>query len=73
VVDSEEEYEEEVRVEVEVRSFLITAHIQEIWQGTVRTLVPLVAIATHSNMLLKISLFWWPNFRRDEEETNKYN
>jgi hypothetical protein len=54
VVDSEEEDEVEAWVEVEVRSFVITVHNQDIWQGTVRTLVPLAATATHLNMLLKI-------------------
>jgi hypothetical protein len=54
MVDSEEEDEEEAWVEVEVRSFVITAPIQVTWQGTVRTLVPLAATATHLNMLLKI-------------------
>jgi hypothetical protein len=55
-VDSVEEDEEEVWVEVNVRSFVITAHRQEIWQGTVKTLVPLATTATHLNMLLKIVL-----------------
>ena len=50
VVDSKEEEEEEAWVEVEVRSFVITAHIQDTWQGTARTLVPLAATATHLNM-----------------------
>jgi hypothetical protein len=50
VVDSEEEDEEEVWVEIEVRSFLIIVHSQDIWQGTVRTLVPLATTATHLNM-----------------------
>jgi hypothetical protein len=50
MVDSEEEDEEEVWVKVKVRSFVITTHIQVIWQGTVKTLVPLVVTATHLNM-----------------------
>jgi hypothetical protein len=50
MVDSEEEDEQEAWVEVEVRSFLITTHNQDTWQGTVRTLVPLVATAMHLNM-----------------------
>jgi hypothetical protein len=50
VVDSEEEDKEEVWVEVEVRSFVITAHSQVIWQGTVKTLVPLTVTETHLNM-----------------------
>jgi hypothetical protein len=50
VVDSYEEDEEEVWVEVEVRSFVITAHIQVTWQGTVKILVPLVVTATHLSM-----------------------
>jgi hypothetical protein len=54
MVDSEDEKEEEAWVEVEVRSFVITAPSQEIWQGIVRALVPLVATATHLNTLLKI-------------------
>jgi hypothetical protein len=49
-VDSEEEEEEEVWVEVEDISSAITVHIQDTWQGTVRTLVPLAATVTHSNM-----------------------
>jgi hypothetical protein len=56
VVDSEEEDEEEAWVAVEVRSFVITMHIQVTWQGIVRTFVPLVANATHLNMSLNISL-----------------
>jgi hypothetical protein len=39
VVDSEEEDEEEAWAEVEVRSFVITAHSQVTWKGTIRTLV----------------------------------
>ena len=54
MVDSEEEDEEEVWVDVEVRSFVITTHRQVTWQGTFITLVPLEATATHFNMLLKI-------------------
>jgi hypothetical protein len=56
MVDSEEEDEEEawVKVEVEVRSFVITMPSQVTWKGTIRTLVQLVAAATHLNMLLKI-------------------
>jgi hypothetical protein len=53
-VDSEEEDKEEVWFKVNVRLFVITVHIHDIWQGTVRTLVPLAATATHLNMLLKI-------------------
>jgi hypothetical protein len=56
VVDLEEEDEEEAWVKVEVRSFVIAMHNQDIWQGTIRTLVPLAATATHLNMLLKIVL-----------------
>jgi hypothetical protein len=56
VVDSKEEDEEEAWVKVKVRSFVITAHNQDFWQGTVRTLVPLLDTATHLNMLLKIAL-----------------
>jgi hypothetical protein len=55
-VDSEEEDEEEVWVEVEERSSVTTVHIRDTYQGTVRTLVPLAAIAAHSNMLSKIVL-----------------
>jgi hypothetical protein len=55
-VDSEEEDEEEAWVEVEVRSFVITVHMQFTWKGNVRTLVPLAATATHLNMSLNISL-----------------
>jgi hypothetical protein len=50
VVDSKEEEEEEVWVEIEERSFAITAHNQDTWQGTIRTLLPLAATATDSNM-----------------------
>jgi hypothetical protein len=56
VVDSEEEDEEEAWVEVEVRSFVITMHNQVTWKGTIKTLVPLAATATHLNMSLKIAL-----------------
>ena len=49
-MDLEEEDEEEAWVEVEVRSFVIIVPIQDTWQGTVRTLVPLVATATRLNM-----------------------
>jgi hypothetical protein len=49
-VDSEDEEEEEVWVEVEDRSSVITAHNQDTWKGTERTLVPLEATTTHSNM-----------------------
>jgi hypothetical protein len=54
MVDSEEEDEEEVWVEVKARSSIIIVPSQVIWKGTIRTLVPLAAIATHLNMLLKI-------------------
>jgi hypothetical protein len=54
VVDSKEEDEVEVWVEVKVISFVITMYNQDIWQGTFRTLVPLDATATHLNMLLNI-------------------
>jgi hypothetical protein len=50
VVDSEEEDEQEAWVEVDVRSFVITGHSQDTWQGIVRTFVPLAVIATHLNM-----------------------
>jgi hypothetical protein len=70
--NSEEEDEEEAWVEVKVRSFVIIVHNKVTWKGIVRTLVPLVATATHLNMLLKISLCCYPSFRRDEEETIKY-
>jgi hypothetical protein len=50
MVDSEEEDEEEAWAEVEVRSFVITAHSQVTWQGTIKTLVPVAVIATHLNM-----------------------
>jgi hypothetical protein len=56
VVDSEEEDEQEAWIEVEVRSFVTTAHNQDTWKGTVRTLVPLVSTATHSNLSLNIVL-----------------
>jgi hypothetical protein len=47
---SEEEEEEEAWAEVEVRSFVITAHDQVTWKGTVRTVVPLAVTTTHLNM-----------------------
>jgi hypothetical protein len=50
MVDSEEEDEEEAWVKVEVRSFVITVHSQVTWKGTVKTIVPLAATATHLNM-----------------------
>jgi hypothetical protein len=55
-VDSEEEDGKEALVKVEVRSFVTTVHNQDFWQGTVRTLVPLAVIATHSSMSLRIVL-----------------
>jgi hypothetical protein len=53
VVDSEEEDEEEVWVEVEVGSFAITAQIRDIWQGIFKTFVLLATIVTHSIMSSK--------------------
>jgi hypothetical protein len=50
VVDSKEEDEEEVWVEVKARSFVIIAHSQVIWKGTVKTLVPPPVTASHLNM-----------------------
>jgi hypothetical protein len=50
-VDSEDEDEEEVWAEAEDRSSVTTAHNQDTWQGTVRTLAPLAAIVTLSSML----------------------
>jgi hypothetical protein len=50
MVDSKEENEEEVWVEVEVKSFVITMHNQVTWEGTVRTLVPLAVTATDLKM-----------------------
>jgi hypothetical protein len=72
-VDSEEKEEEEVWVKVEDRSSIITAHNQDTWKGTVRTLLPLPTTATHSNMSHKIVLCHYKNFRRNEDETKKYN
>jgi hypothetical protein len=57
MVDSEEEDKKEEWVEVEVRSFSITAPIQDIWQGIFRTLVLLVAIVIHLMMSLKIAQY----------------
>jgi hypothetical protein len=54
VVDSEEGDEEEVWVEVEVISSVITMHKQDIWKGIVRTLVPLATTVIHLIMLSKI-------------------
>jgi hypothetical protein len=64
---------EEVWIEVEVRLFAITAHNQDIWQGIVRTLVPLATIVTCFIMSSNIAQYFWPNSRRYEEETNKSN
>jgi hypothetical protein len=50
MVDSKEEDEEKLWAEVEVISYVITAHSQDIWQGTVTTLVPLAVTATHMNV-----------------------
>jgi hypothetical protein len=73
-VDSEEE-EEDVWVEVEDKSFIITAHNQDTWKGIVRTLALLVAIATPSSMLLKNVQHYWINFKRNEDlsRTHRYN
>jgi hypothetical protein len=73
MVNSEEEDEVEVWVEVEVRLFVIIAHNQDIWQGIVRTFVPLATIVIRLTMSLNIVQYCWPNSRRDKEETNKYN
>jgi hypothetical protein len=54
MVDSEEEDEEEVWVEVEVILFSITAPIQVIWKGIVRTLVLLATTVIRLIMSLKI-------------------
>jgi hypothetical protein len=64
VVYSKEEEEEEVWVEVKDRSSVITVHNQDTWQGTVKT---------HSSMLSRNVHYCWLSFRRNEEETNKYN
>ena len=73
MVNSEEEDEVEVWVEVEVRLFVISTHNQDIWQGIVRTLVLLTTTVIRSTMSLKIVQYCWPNSKRDEEETIKYN
>jgi hypothetical protein len=73
MVDSEEEEEEEVWVEVEDISSVITAHSQDTWKGIFKTLVPLATILTHLIMSSNIVQYFWPNSKRDEEETNKYN
>ena len=67
VVDSKEEEEEEAWVEVEDRSYVITMHKQNTWQGIVRTLVPLVATATRSNTLSRNVQHCWLNFKRNED------
>jgi hypothetical protein len=74
-VDSEEEEEEEVWIEAEDRSSVITAHNQDTWQGTVRTLALLAATATPSSMLLKNVQHCWLNFKRNEDlsRTRRYN
>jgi hypothetical protein len=56
VVDLEEEDEEEVWAELEAKSFFITPHNQDIWQGISRILVPLAFTTTHLSMSLKIVL-----------------
>jgi hypothetical protein len=76
VVDlKEEEEEEEVWVEVEDISSVITTHNQDTWQGTVRTLVPLAAITTLSNTLSRNVHDCWLNFKRNEDlnRTCRYN
>jgi hypothetical protein len=55
-VDSEEEDEDEAWAEVEARSSVTNAHNQAIWQGTVKTLVPLAVTVTHLSMSLNIIL-----------------
>jgi hypothetical protein len=73
MVDSEEEDEEEAWVNVEVRSFVITAPNKVTWKGTIRTLVQLATTATHLIMLLKIVQYCWQNFRKDGVESRKCN
>jgi hypothetical protein len=53
MVDSEERDEEEVWVEGEVRSFSITMHSLDIWQGIVRTLVLIATTVIHLIMSSK--------------------
>jgi hypothetical protein len=72
-VDSNEEDEVEVGVEVEDKSSIISAHGQDTWKGIIRTLVPLATIVTRLIMSSNIVYYFWPNSRRDEEETKKYN
>ena len=74
-VDSEDKEEEEVWFEAEERSSIITAHSQDISQGTVITLALLATIATPSSMLSRNVQHYWLNFRRDEDlnRTHKYN
>jgi hypothetical protein len=50
VVDSEEEDGHELWVKVKATSFVITVHNQDIYQGTVRTHVPLATTEDHLNM-----------------------
>jgi hypothetical protein len=73
LVDSEEEDEVEVWVEVQVIFFVINLHNQDIWKGIVRTLVQLATTVTCLIMSSKIVQYCWINSRRNEEETNKYN
>jgi hypothetical protein len=54
MVDLEEEDEEDVRAEVELKLFSITVHNQDIWQGIFKTLVILATTITHLIMSLKI-------------------
>jgi hypothetical protein len=68
-VDSEEEDEEEVWAKVEAKSFVITMHSWDIWQGTSRTLVPRAVTITHSNMLLRNVQHCCLRFRKDGVRT----
>jgi hypothetical protein len=74
-VDLEENDEEEVWIEAKDRSFVITAHSQDTWKGTFRTLSLLPAIATSSSMLLKNVQHCWLKFKRNEDlsRTRRYN
>jgi hypothetical protein len=66
-MDSKEEEEEEEWVEVEKKSFVITAHNQDTWKGTVKNLALLLATATRSNTLSRNVQHCWINFKRNDD------
>jgi hypothetical protein len=60
---------------VEDISSVITAHNQDTWKGTARTLIPLATITTLSNTLSRNVHHCWLNFNRNEDlsRTRRYN